>query len=47
MLYMKKKYKNSTIRIKELTKNKLKNLSFVKKDMSYESIIDELIKRGK
>jgi len=38
------KEKNTTIRIKESTKVKLINLKFVKKGMSYDEIINQIIK---
>lgn len=42
---MKDKY--STIRVRESTKNKLVNIDFAKKDMSFEEIILELVQRHK
>ena len=41
------KDKYSTIRVKESTKNKLVDIDFAKKDMSFEDIILELIQRHK
>ena len=47
MTRKKNKDKFSTIRVRESTKNKLVNLNFVKKGMSFEEIINEIIKKLK
>ena len=47
MIYMSKADKNSTIRVKESTKKKLVNLGFVKKGMSFDEIINDLLSKIK
>ena len=44
---MTQKDKNSTIRVKDSTKNRLMDLDFAKKNLSYDDIINELLNRYK
>ena len=47
MVYMKKKEKISTIRVREFTKERLIDLDFARKNRSYDNIINELLDRYK
>ena len=47
MVYKRQDKKTSTIRVKDSTKTKLSNLNFVKKGMSFDHIINELLKKHK